>query len=112
MLFPSQCEDSSSVKDPKSPQIFTFQEPVLENKLDYQESEPFQDQFEDNGLDESSFDSAMYSIEECKLMCQRNRHYCNDSLMRKFKRLVRVDFGELYFTPLIVLDNISDEVGC
>ena len=32
--------------------------------------------------------------------------------MRKFRRLVRVDCADLYFTPLIVLDNISDEVGC
>lgn len=54
----------------------------------------------------------MYSIEEAKLLCQRNRHYCSDSLIKKFKRLVRVDCAELYFTPLIALPDISDEVSC
>lgn len=54
----------------------------------------------------------MYSVEEAKLLCQRNRHYCNEALMKKFKRLVRVDCAELYFSPLIALENISDEVGC
>lgn len=124
MLFPSQCVsdagDSAQINlqsdARQKPKIFSFNENDLDNRsnlnLNYENSEPFQNQFEENGSNESSFDSAMYSVEEAKLLCQRNRHYCNESLMKKFKRLVRVDSAELYFTPLIVMENISDEVGC
>lgn len=109
MLFPSQLgEDSPTLQadDRMGDQVkkLTIFDPAYDaqdggSKFD----EPFQNQFEDNGPDGSSFDSALYSIEEAKLLCQRNRHYCSESLMKKFKRLVRADCAELYFTPLIML---------
>jgi len=74
--------------------------------------EPFQSQLEDNGPEDSSFDSALYSVQEAKLIIQRNRHYCNPTLMRRFQRLVRVDCAELYFNTVMALENIADDVGC
>lgn len=45
-------------------------------------------------------------------MSQRNQHYCSDSLLNKFKRLVRMDFPDLFFTPSVCLSEIQDARRC
>ena len=46
----------------------------------------------------SSYDEVQYMIEEALLLSQRNHHYCNHTLIKNFRRIVRTDNAELFFS--------------
>ena len=73
-----------------------------------QDGSYFEGSIEDSGSG-SSFDEVQYMLEEAKLISLRNPHYCNAKLLKMFRRLIRVDTPELFFSPNMALKDISDE---
>lgn len=51
-------------------------------------------------------------IEEALLLSQRNKHYCNPKLIKNFRRIVRTDNAELFFSKNMALKDITCEREC
>lgn len=62
--------------------------------------------------DSEKTDEIQILLAESQLLTQRNQHYCNYTLLKRFRRLIRVDFPELIYTPTVKLDDISDAKQC
>lgn len=39
-------------------------------------------------------------------------HFCNDSILKKFRMLIRLDSPELFFNKVMALDDITCEKQC
>lgn len=57
----------------------------------------------DYDSEDEEIDEYQIMLAEAQLLTQRNTHFCDESLLKRFRRLIRVDFPELLFSPLIQL---------
>ena len=81
------------------------------------ENESFLDNIDKTSLKKdsectSSYDELQYMIEEALLLSQRNHHYCNHTLIKNFRRIVRTDNAELFFSKNMSLKDITCEKQC
>ena len=56
--------------------------------------------------------STSFLLAEGNLMRQRCAHFCCDDLLRKFRRLIKLDNAELFYSSELRLRDIENEAVC